>query len=232
MKKKALTLLCVAGMLSALTLFIGTGLGDSDKKIIEETPSEFASHEIDGVQYNVSVYPEYFDSIDELKTFIENDEMSKKDVNRNAKSDSISKNLSSFCFVPQKSLPGFKSGQIMYIEGADIATTYTAKDYVYDENFDGHDNYVKSTAIYSISLLEGDGRETLKQFTQGDFFKPLLDDGDKTLYYRAGYCSDDKVLINHGFVFIEYGKFISVSLPAIDGLDEYDMVKYLEMAKV
>jgi hypothetical protein len=189
---------------------------------------------------SVSVPVKSFESVNEFLSFIQNDKINGLD---GAKPEDV---LSNF-LVPKNRLLGFEISDVSYFSSThhgifqgSIGVYYQMTDYVYNEKLSSLDNQQQATAVYSIIFSE-DGMEfdegAVTQLTNAGY--ELLKFENRQTYYAAVYSSNShslgaEELLFHVFDFIDNGKRIRVQLPAhaVDGLDVYDMVKYLEMIPV
>jgi len=172
--------------------------------------------------------PKTFNSIEEFIAFAQTDETAiKNNVLANAR-------------MPKNVLPGFEFDKISHIKGSSSVDIYYKKtNYKYDNKFDEHDNYIMSTAAYTIRLLEFKDKNT-QDLEKDEYVKNAyeqlnewgvkrLNIKNRIIYHDFGYSRDGETLLCHGFDLFEDGKRVMAWLPAIDGMDEYDMVKYLDM---
>jgi hypothetical protein len=174
-------------------------------------------------ELSVCIAPDSFDSVEKFLEFVKNDEK----IN-----DSVLKDI----YVPKNTLPGFELIEVTYDRNGEcIVFIYEDKKYVYNEKFSRPENYELSTARYVLLLdyvYESGYLQTSLEQIYGWGMKPLTLE-DRLIYYKDAYAlSNVTVLMGRSFDFILNERRISAWLPAVDGLDVYDMVKYLEMIPV
>jgi len=176
-----------------------------------------------------------FTSLDTFSAFVQRSEESRLS---GTKSEYLSRSnyLSSASAIkPKKLISGLELININYMEERHISYLYKLSNYVYDNKLSESDNSYLSLATYEVnySTLDG-GRERLNWFEQRDNWIPLSERDGSVVYYGPGYFSDtdSELLVCHMYVFIAENKSVYARLPVIDGLSEYDMLKYLDMVKV
>jgi hypothetical protein len=170
-----------------------------------------------------------FDTVEEVMKHIQNSDV---DWKNGATNESVLSDI----LVPRNLLPGFELDHVLLAGGARIILYYTKTDYVYDEKLTANENYERSSMRFSIDLnnnlyLNDFSDEWVKYYFDRDGYK-LLNFEDRKIYHLPYSYRDDGFIQTHGFHFIVNGRHIMATIPPIDGLDVYDMVKYLEMIPV
>jgi hypothetical protein len=153
--------------------------------------------------HHATITPHEFSSINEFVVFVQSSDRYNSNCSRIT-------DVISAASVPQNTLPGFELSGVMYQE--DVYITFW---------FSDGESSGSYTMRYSDNALSGGDylAASVEQLTESGF-KPM--NLDRLIYHRRGH-------ENHGFDFIEGNTRVSVWLPAIDGLSEYDMVCYLDM---
>jgi hypothetical protein len=166
---------------------------------------------------------ERFDTIEELTAFVNKDEALR------------SSHVSSFFIMPKYQIPGFELVEVM--AGASdviggITLYYTRIGFV-----DTDPNDYASARAATVSYATHKYEEELEPFDgemwanyRNNLGYEILKINGEMIFYRH-YTYHDKVL-GHDFAIQSHGMLVHAVLPLVDGLDRYDMVKYLEMVPV
>jgi hypothetical protein len=174
--------------------------------------------------------PKSFESLEQLKEYLDTNTTS---VGSEALSDLI---------MPKNHLPGFEKSTFSYSHGVSdydggdsfvFMVEHISENYVYNDKFDSAKNENLSRARYRI----GSSGEVVKykeiilqRYIQEGYIPLKLD--NREILYTPIYDINADLLIYYHFVYYEGDLSITAWLPAIAGLNEYDMVKYLDMVRV
>jgi len=130
--------------------------------------------------------------------------------------------------VPRNVLPSFEIESITFAVGGSMTL-----DFVASGNYDCCPSSVVGCgcrALFRVMSFEGYSYfadDSIKQLERWGLKR--LNHADFEVFHLA-FESDGK--IHHTFEYILNGQRIAATLPAIEGLSEYDMLRYLELVKV
>ncbi len=147
--------------------------------------------------------PQFFDSVDEFKSFIEEDGFDNssriKGMNMIDKVELI-----------DVQLDGYTLSQIIFRENIYLAAYYIDDDYIYNDIYDEYANERLSTVIYEVSLFE-EAQESLKINYIDKGFNSITIEG-RQCYYMPEYTTNNE-LIGYEIAFTVDNNLIYIHLP-------------------
>ena len=193
-------------------------------------------------------------TIEEFKAFLENEEIriethlyhespfdgNIKEFNHEGKKgDDIRSDIFKKGLIPANRFMDYELDYVSFNDNkgnswGNLYFQYINPNYIEDSRLDPTENSEKSRASITVSFTD-EGLEFSKEIVN-DMLKKgyeLIKIDGKEIYYIPAYAlSDSKILLAHCYSYVNDSKRIRVWLPEVDGLNEYDMVKYLEMIPI